>query len=112
MGSSTGRNHAAQVSGHDDIRIRAAHTGLGALAKGIHATGPHIANPTTQPHIAEPALRLLRLMPVPHGLDIIPMGFGKQLKAIIGDGYIFSGIKHRNLLILWNAAFNAMDASL
>jgi hypothetical protein len=77
MGSCAGRNHPAQVSGHDDIRIRAANTGLGAFSKGVHATGPHVANPAAQSHIAEPALRLLRLMPVPHGLDIILMGFFK-----------------------------------
>jgi hypothetical protein len=57
-------------------------------------------------------LRLLRLVTIPHGLNIIPMGFGKQLKAIIGDGYIFSGIKHRNLLIVLNAPCHPMDASL
>jgi hypothetical protein len=112
MGSGTGRNHAAEVSGHDDIRIGATHSSLGALPKRIHATGPHVADPTTQPHIAEAALRLLRLVTIPHGLNIIPMGFGKQLKAIIGDGYIFSGIKHRNLLIVLNAPCHPMDASL
>jgi hypothetical protein len=40
----TGGNHAAQVAGHDNVGIGAAHTGLRPFAEGVHPARPHDAD--------------------------------------------------------------------
>ena len=63
---------ARQVPGHDQVRIGAARSHLRALAEGIDATRPHVADVAAEPQLAEAAQRLQVLVTVPDG-------FGAQL---------------------------------
>src|SRR5690348_2097715 len=63
------RRVTQEVAGGDDLRGGAADALPGALAEGVDAARPEVADGAAQAQRAEPALRLLRLEAVPHDGD-------------------------------------------
>ena len=103
MGGSARCHHAAQVPGHNDVRIGAADTFLGSFAERVHSTGTHDTDPAAQSQVTVSALGLLGLKPLPHGFHLIFFRLLQKQLAILRNGEILKFLIHLSLLMVESA---------
>ena len=86
MGGRAGRHHAAEIAGHDDIRVGAADPALHLAALfGTDPARPHVAVLAGKAQLAEGAVRALGLVPVPGRFHPVPAGLFDHLLRVVPD---------------------------